>query len=295
MPYTVASLSRTSGWTLWAMFALAACYSPAGSCAQHPLTTRPTPTGTIVGYVDTPTLPWTDHRYPVHDPDRPIPPIVIPREPGSPPPSAPPPSDAIVLFDGRDLAQWKPSSWTVSDGVLTVGTESIETRDAFGDCQLHLEFRAPTEPPDDLMNRGNSGVMLMGKYEVQVYDSWHEHPQQIYPDGQAAAIYGQTPPLVNASLPPGQWQAYDLVFTAPVFEGDRLVSPGLVTVFHNGVLVQLQEPIHGPVAHREILPYESHPAELPLVLQGHNCPVQFRNIWLRRLALHGDKKSGVPE
>jgi hypothetical protein len=210
-------------------------------------------------------------------------------------PPAPPPSDAIVLFDGRDLTQWKPSSWTITDGVLTAGHESLETRDAFGDCQLHLEFRTPTDPPDHFMNRGNSGVLLMGKYEVQIFDSWHAHPEQIYPDGQAASIYGQTPPLVNACLPPGQWQAFDLVFTAPAFDGDRLAAPGLVTLLHNGVLVHLQQPIMGQMAHREIVPYEPHAAELPLVLQGHGSPLQFRNVWLRRLALRGDKKSGVPE
>lgn len=294
MPYTCVTRTPIGGWTISAA-ALAACLSPMLALGQDSLVTRPTPGGTIVGYLDTPYMPWTGNRFRVHDPDRPIPPIVIPRPLDAPLPTAPPPSDAIVLFAGGDLDQWKPSSWTVSDGVVTAGHESLETRDAFGDCQLHLEFRTPTEPPDHMMNRGNSGVLLMGKYEIQIFDSWHEHPEQIYPDGQAAAIYGQTPPLVNACLPPGQWQAFDLVFTAPVFDGDRLQSPGRVTLFHNGVLVQLEEPIRGQMAHREIVPYQAHPAELPLQLQGHGSPLQFRNVWLRRLALYGDKKSGVPE
>jgi hypothetical protein len=133
------------------------------------------------------------------------------------------------------------------------------------------------------MNRGNSGVLMMGKYEIQIFDSWHEHPEQIYPDGQAAAIYGQTPPLVNACLPPGVWQSFDIVFIAPKFEGDRLVAPATLTMFHNGVLVHRNQAIHGEMAHRQIVPCQPHAPELPLVLQGHGSPLKFRNIWIRRL------------
>ena len=188
-----------------------------------------------------------------------------------------------MLFNGQDTAAWKAASWTVQDGVLHAGHESLETKEVFGDCQLHLEFATPTTPPDHFMNRGNSGVLLMGKYEIQIFDSWHEHPEQIYPDGQAASIYGQTPPLVNACLPPGEWQSFDIVFTAPVFENDKLVKRGTVTMFHNGVLVHLKAEIMGEMAHRQIVPCSPHAARLPLVLQGHGSPIQFRNIWIRRI------------
>ncbi len=251
--------------------------------AQEGLITRTTPTGTIVGYQDTPLMPWTGDKYHVHDPDRPIPKVVLPRPLDSQTPPAPAPSDAVVLFDGQHTDRWASSAWTVKDGVFEAGRESVATRDAFGDCQLHVEFMTPTTPPDNFMNRGNSGVLLMGKYEVQIFDSWHEHPQQIYADGQAAAIYGQTPPLVNACLPPGAWQTFDLVFTAPVFEGAKLAKPATLTMFHNGVLVHLNQPIMGEMAHRQIIPCTPHPAKLPLVLQGHGSPIKFRNIWIRPL------------
>ncbi len=253
--------------------------------AQDGLITRPTPTGSIVGYQDTPRMPWTGGKYHVHDPDRPIPKVVLPRLPDAPPPSAPAPSDAIVLFDGRQTDSWDAPSWTVQDGAFVAGRESAVTKEPFGDCQLHLEFMTPTADPDHFMNRGNSGVLLMGKYEIQIFDSWHEHPQQIYPDGQAAAIYGQTPPLVNACLPPGVWQSFDLVFTAPVFDGPQLVKRATLTLFHNGVLVHLDQPIWGEMAHRQIVPCTPHPAKLPLVLQGHGSAVRFRNVWIRPLDL----------
>jgi hypothetical protein len=168
---------------------------------------------------------------------------------------------------------------------LEAGHESLESREAFGDCQLHVEFRTPTQPPDNFMNRGNSGVLLMGKYEVQIFDSWHEHPQQIYADGQAASIYGQTPPLVNACRAPGQWQSYDIVFTAPRFADGKVVRPGVLTMLHNGVLVHLEQLVYGEMAHRQIVPLQAHAGKLPLVIQGHGSPVQFRNIWIRPLTL----------
>ncbi len=188
-----------------------------------------------------------------------------------------------MLFDGHDIAHWKTSAWAVKDGVLDAGHESLETQDAFGDCQLHVEWATPKELTDNFMNRGNSGVIIMGKYEVQIFDSWHEHPQQIYPDGQAASIYGQTPPLVNACMPAGQWQSFDIVFTAPVFEDGKLTKPPFITMYHNGVLVHLNQRIMGEMAHRDIVPCQPHAAKLPLVLQGHGSPLQFRNIWIRPL------------
>ena len=255
------------------------------AAAPPHLIERKTPTGVVVGYLDTPLQPWTGNKYHVHDPNRPIPPTVKPALQDSP---AACPSDAIVLFDGKDLSKWKPNSWKIVAGSVEVADhESLETCAAFGDCQLHVEWMAPAEAGDNFMNRGNSGVLMMGKYELQIFDSWPGHKQQIYPDGQAASIYGQTPPLVNACGPPGTWQSYDIVFTAPVFTAGKVTRRARVTMFHNGVLVLLNQEIMGPMAHRQILPYEPHPSKLPLVLQGHACPVRFRNIWIRPLALPG--------
>ena len=237
--------------------------------------------GTIVGYKDTPLLPSTGGKYHVHDPDRPEPKYVDPGP--APEVPGPAPSDAIVLFDGRDLSAWKPAAWKVEDGYVEAGGGSLETKQPLGSFQLHVEWMAPAKPSENLMNRGNSGVLLMGLYEIKIFDSHPMHDQQIYPDGQAASIYGQTPPLVNACRKPGQWQSFDIVFTAPVFDGEKLVSPGVVTVCHNGVLVHNHQQITGPMAHRQVVPYRPHAAKLPLVLQGHGCPVRFRNIWLRPL------------
>ncbi|MHB8860868.1 MAG: 3-keto-disaccharide hydrolase [Pirellulaceae bacterium] len=268
--------------------------------AQEGLITRKTSGGTVVGYQDTPRMPWTGNKYHVHDPDRPLPPVVVPHRPDQALLPAPVPSDAIVLFDGQNLDQWIPSSsptesWQIHEGVMTAGHASLTSRHAYGDCQLHVEFAIPTAPPDHFMNRGNSGVLMMGKYEIQIFDSWHEHSEQIYADGQAAAIYGQTPPLVNACLPPGVWQSFDIFFTVPVFEGEKLVQPALLTMLHNGVLVHLQQPIEGQMAHRQIIPCTPHAAEFPLVLQGHGSPLRFRNVWIRPLNRPAHEKSGVPE
>ena len=251
--------------------------------AQRQLITRKTESGTIVGYKDTPLLPSTGGKYHVHDPDRPVPPAVTPGRPSAEDRAGSAPSDAIVLFGGEDLSKWKPSTWKVADGAVEAGDDSLETKDAFGDCQLHLEWMAPTTPQDNMMHRGNSGVLLMGKYEVQIFDSHGTNEVQIYPDGQAASIYGQTPPRVNACRKAGQWQSFDIVFTAPVFEGDKLTAPASITMFHNGLLVHLDQEIMGPMAHRVIAPYKAHPAKLPLVLQGHGSPVRFRNVWIRPL------------
>ena len=217
----------------------------------------------------------------MHDKHRPVPPVVAPGTAGSPP------SDAVVLFDGTDLSAWQggggDAQWRLVDGAMEVnGTGDIQTRDAFGDIQLHLEFRTPAEVSGNSQGRGNSGVFLMGRYEVQVLDSW-ENPT--YPDGQCAAIYGQRPPLVNASLPPGQWQSYDIIFIAPRFaEGGAVESPARVTVFHNGVLVHHDVPFQGPTRHRALTEYAPHPATGPIRLQDHGNPVRFRNIWVRELS-----------
>jgi len=228
----------------------------------------------VYGYKDTPKLPWCD--YLVHDCDRPAPPRV---NVGAGPERPTPPSDAIVLFAGKDLTKWQPTDCKLVDGCIeAVG--NLTSKESFGDCQIHLEWLAPADFKGPWYNQGNNGVFLMGLYEIQIFDSWNE---KVYPDGQAAAIYGQTPPLVNATRPPGQWQSYDIVFTAPVFAYGKLVKPARVTMFHNGVLVHLNEEIRGETGHRILPEYKKQVSQGPLVLSGHDCPVRFRNIWIRPL------------
>jgi hypothetical protein len=227
------------------------------------------------------------HDWPVHDEDRPSPPIVEPARQDRP---APPPSDAIILFDGSDLSHWRdgegPATWKVQDGYMEVveGTGSLRTRRGFGDVQLHVEWATPLPSPSDGRYRGNSGVYLMDRYEIQVLDSYRDEAR-IYPDGQAAAVYGQYPPLVNASLPPGEWQTFDIFFRRPRFDADgTVVRPARVTLIHNGVLVQDNVELTGPTAHQARPPYEAHADREPLMLQNHGDAVRFRNIWVRELA-----------
>ena len=220
-----------------------------------------------------------------HARDCPAPPVVKP-----PPSNLPllPPADAVVLFDGKDLSRWtqgegKPAGWLVRNGYVQVnpGTGAIQTRAGFGDVQLHVEWMAPNPPKGSDQDRGNSGVFFMGRYEVQVLDSYGS---VTYPDGQAAAVYGQYPPKVNASRPPGQWQSYDIIFHRPRFKPDSsLERPATLTVFHNGILVQDHVILTGPTAHQRRPPYAMHPDRLPLSLQDHEHPVRYRNIWLRDL------------
>jgi hypothetical protein len=228
--------------------------------------------------------PVTD--WPVHSTSRPQPAVV---EPG-PFVERPAPAGAVVLFDGRSLAEWRasddstrPARWKVENGYFEVvpGTGGIASARGFGDVELHIEWATPATPRGDGQNRGNSGVFLMSQYEVQVLDSWRN---TTYPDGQAAAIYGQFPPRVNASRPPGEWQSYDIVFRAPRF-GARggLVSPARMTVRHNGVVVHDDVTLTGPSAHQARPPYAAHPDRLPISLQDHGAPVRFRNVWLREL------------
>ena len=206
-------------------------------------------------------------------------------EPGSNPSTAP--SDAIVLFDGSNANSWHHSDksavkWDVSDGIMTVvkGTGAIFTKESFGDVQLHIEWRAPTEIEGSGQGRGNSGVFLQNRYEVQVLDSYQN---RTYSNGQAASIYKQHIPLVNAMKPPGEWQVYDIIFTAPRFNNDGIVvSPGYVTVMHNGVLVQNHAELKGPSVYIGLPSYKAH-GEAPIQLQDHSNPVSFRNIWIRRL------------
>ena len=226
--------------------------------------------------------------WPIHDESRPQPPVVDP----GPPPERPaaPPSDAVVLFDGKDLAKWRstrdgsPARWKVENGYVQVvaGAGDIRTDQGFGDCQLHVEWATPAPGVGEGQHRGNSGVFLMGQYEIQVLDS---HGNKTYPDGQAAALFGQYPPLVNASRPPGQWQTYDILFRGPRFDaGGKLLRPARVTVLHNGLLVQENSELSGPTAYKARPPYKAHPDKLPLGLQDHEYPVRYRNIWIRELA-----------
>ena len=225
----------------------------------------------------------------VHDEERPNPPVIEPgtastqQEPGEPP------SDATVLFNGQgDLEEnWEtlegeePTSWEVEDGALVVGDGMIQTKQAFGDVQLHVEFSSPTPAEGEGQGRGNSGVYLMKNYEVQVLDSYEN---ETYADGQAAAVYGQHPPLVNASRPPGTWQTYDIIFHRPHFDdAGVLVEPARMTVLHNGVVVQDNVRLMGPTAYQDRPQYQAHPDELPIMLQDHANPVRYRNIWVREL------------
>jgi hypothetical protein len=230
----------------------------------------------------------TETKWKPHDRTRPAPVAVDPGGPGTETNNGRAPADAIVLFDGKDLSKWKQKAdgsdakWKIADGYFQVApkTGSIITRQPFGDMQLHVEFAEPSPPVGEDQDRGNSGVIIMGLYEIQVLDSYKS---ATYPDGQAGAVYGQYPPMVNAARPPGQWQTYDIVFHAPRFEsGGKLARPAHVTVLHNGVLVQDNVEIHGPTASSD--PYKAHPEKLPLELQDHNHPVRFRNIWVRELA-----------
>src|SRR5215469_6251133 len=229
-----------------------------------------------LGYTDTPILPGLPYH--VHDPARPIPPVVTPASlPGGAP------SDAIILFDGHDLSKWEPQTWKVQDRYVEVvpGTGDLATREKFGDVQLHLEWATPAAVTGTSQGRGNSGVFLQGRYEVQVLDSY-QNPT--YADGQAAAIYGQWPPLVNASRKPGEWQTYDIFFEAPRFAGEKLLRPAFLTVIHNGVLVQLHKEVMGPTVHRQLAKYAPQPAEDSLKLQDHGNRVRYRNIWIRRIS-----------
>jgi hypothetical protein len=228
----------------------------------------------------------------IHDRNRPQPPVITPGEAGTPERAGTPPSDAVVLFNGKDLSNWEsldagPAKWNVGDGYFETAPKmgNIRTKQAFGDCQLHVEWAAPDPPHGQDQDRGNSGVYLHGLYEIQVLDSYQS---KTYPDGQAAAVYGQYPPLVNACRPPGRWQTYDIVFHGPRFDkAGKLVRPAVVSVLHNGVLVQDHVAVMGPTEHMKRPPYHVTPDKLPLMLQDHNHPVRFRNLWVRELTEAG--------
>ncbi|MCF7765725.1 MAG: DUF1080 domain-containing protein [Verrucomicrobia bacterium] len=238
-----------------------------------------------LGYSNTPIIPGT--QWHVHDGDRPQPRLVQPGETFSH--MAPAPADAIVLFDGKDLSKWSDGSggaakWKIQDGFMEVApkTGSIQTRERFDDFQLHIEFATPAKVDGNSQGRGNSGILMNGIYEVQVLDSYHN---PTYPDGQAGALYGQTPPLVNASKAPGTWQTYDIIWENPRWDdAGKIVKKAAVTVIHNGVVLHHRREYIGHTPHQAVGNYNKpHESTAFIQLQDHNNPMRFRNIWLRKL------------
>ena len=236
-----------------------------------------------VGYDDTPMQP--NGKWRVHDGTRPQPPMVVPGVTNDIP--VPAPADAVMLLGiADDLSSWQMTdgsapAWTMKGGVLQAGKGVLQTKREFADFQLHVEFATPVEVKGNSQERGNSGVFLLGKFEIQILDSYHN---LTYPDGQAAAMYGQYPPLVNASRRPGEWQTYDITFTAPRFGANsELQTPAVVTVLHNGVLVHNATAFWGPTRHKSVLPYSADMAKGPIAPQDHGTPVRYRNIWIRPL------------
>ncbi len=241
----------------------------------------------VRGYSDTPQIPG--QKWKVHDMERPRPEKVTPGPMGT----QGAPSDAIVLFDGKDLSKWEQvgrdgvtgePKWKVENGVIEIvpRTGRLKTKEKFGDVQLHVEWQIPKEAKGNGQSIGNSGIEFMGRYEIQVLES-AEH--LTYADGGAGAIYGVWPPLVNPARPQGEWNTYDITFEAPKFDGEKVVKPATITVFFNGVLVQNHKEFLGTTIWRKVGTYKAHPAEQSLTLQDHSQPVRYRNIWIRRLTL----------
>ena len=242
--------------------------------------------GQAIQYVQTDAGRWM-----VHDMNRPAPPVVTPGTASTPETSGKAPSDAIVLFDGNDLSQWEserggPAKWIGRDGYMEAvkGSGSVKTRQEFGSCQLHVEFATPTKVTGSGQGRGNSGVFLQGTYEVQVLDSYEN---KTYADGQCAALYGRAVPLVNTCRKPGEWQTYDIIFHRPLFDKDgKVARKATFTVLHNGVLVQDHVALEGGtgwLGPHAVTEYKPHSDKGPIMLQDHDNPVRFRNIWLREL------------
>jgi hypothetical protein len=238
---------------------------------------------------------WLDH-----DRTRPQPPVVSPPIPSTAEQGGKAPSDAVVLFGGKDLSQWcsmdgTPTRWITRDGYMECvkGSGYVRTVQNFGDCQLHIEWATPVPAHGEGQGRGNSGVFFgLDRYEVQVLDSFES---KTYADGSAGAVYGQYPPLANVCRPPGEWQTYDIIYTAPKFDAEsKLLSPTRLTVIHNGVLIQNNVDLTGPTSWLERAPYQPHPEKQPLSLQDHGNPVRFRNIWVRELGKPGKKEITPP-
>ncbi len=256
--------------------------------AQEGKSKQEAPVLSPTGYTDTPFLPGGKWR--VHDDNRPRPEVVTPGKT-----AADAPSDAIVLFDGKNLDEWvmekdqSPADWIVKDGYTEVPSKGqgvggfIQTKREFGDVQLHIEFATPKVIEGNSQGRGNSGIFFLGSYEMQVLDSYEN---KTYADGQASALYGYKPPLVNASRKPGEWQTYDIVFEAPKWDADgNLLKRAYITVFHNGVITQYHQDYLGATGHKRVADYHTVRERGPLKLQNHNNPVRYRNIWIRELNL----------
>ncbi len=234
---------------------------------------------------------WIDH-----DRNRPQPPVVAPATASTQEQAGKPPSDAVVLFDGKDLSQWvsmdgSPTKWITRDGYMECvkGSGYMRTLQNFGDCQLHVEWATPMPGEGKGQGRGNSGVFVgLDRYEIQVLDSY-QNPT--YADGGAGSVYGQYPPLANVTRPPGEWQIYDIVYTAPRFDPvGKLLSAARLTVFQNGVLIQNNVELTGPTGWLDRAPYQAHPEKQPISLQDHGNPVRFRNIWVRELGKPGKQE-----
>jgi len=262
------------GLVALSLMAQQAAAPPAAAQADHRL-----------GYDTTPYYPGSKWR--VHDASRPRPGAITPSTYNAA--SVKAPSDAEVLFDGHSMAKFVSMKngvagdpgWKLGDGYMEVipGKGDIYTKEAFGDMQLHIEWASPSEVKGDSQNRGNSGLKISGVYEIQILDSFDN---MTYADGQAGAIYGQAPPLVNASCKPGEWQTYDIIFDSPKFAGDTVLKPAYVTVIHNGIVVQNHEQILGTTLNANVGKYTPH-TDKPFMLQNHNTPVRYRSLWVRRL------------
>ncbi|HUB80250.1 MAG TPA: DUF1080 domain-containing protein [Bryobacteraceae bacterium] len=270
---------------LTAVFALAAQQSSQAP-AKRSASQIPESAGDDVrGYNDTPQLPGQPWK--VHDMNRPRARKVTPGQPFT----ETAPSDAIVLFDGKDLSHWvqigrggqvQEPKWKVENGYMEIvpRTGRLATKEKFGDCQLHVEWMVPKGTKGQGQGRGNSGIELMMRYEIQVLES---HDNLTYADGAAGAMYGAWPPLVNPARPEGEWNVYDIMFEAPRFDSGKLVKPAYFTVLFNGVLVHNHQAQLGQTVWRQVAQYKPHDAEEPLSLQDHSQPVRFRNIWIRRV------------
>ena len=282
----------------WVLLAVTGGFTPGVSAQESP----DQGTEAIDGFTDTPIIPGTPWH--LHDPNRPQPPAVAPGSTFSQ--GCPAPADAEILFDGSDLSKWQDgrgqeATWKVHDGYLETAPRggSIRTRDRWADFQLHVEWATPVPARGSGQGRGNSGILINGMYEVQVLDSYRA---RTYPDGQAGAIYGQAPPLVNASLPPGQWQTYDLIFESPRWdEAGLLTKKAAITVLHNGVVIHHRYEFSGAtdgvsreVPWKSLAKYTRHDPEVFIALQDHNNPVRYRNIWIRALGAD-DQPSNDPK
>jgi hypothetical protein len=236
-----------------------------------------------LGYQDTPLIPGTEYH--VHDGERPQPRVI---EAGGAV-VVKPPSDAIVLFDGTNLDAWtsvdgKAAPWLVKDGSMVANGRDIRSKQEFGAIQLHFEWLVPADRKVDGQGGGNSGVFIMGRYEVQVLQS---NGNKTYPDGQAGSLYGQLPPLVNATSKQGEWNSYDIFFEPPVYKDGKVETKAKVTVIHNGVVVQHGEFFQGMSTHKRVAEYPAeHPEVGPLRLQFHGDPIEYRNFWVRPLGKH---------